>query len=122
MVKISGSKDCGNSPKNQLVEKVAIAIEVGDLSFLKEYLDDEIIWERSDNLLAEGQEVSDHIEQRKNKLSSVTITHVISHGKIGAVNGVSTNNQGEQIHFCHVIAFSSVKFTRISRLCSYGRP
>ncbi|QKX16251.1 nuclear transport factor 2 family protein [Microbulbifer sp. YPW1] len=121
MVKINGSKDCGNSPKNQLVEKVAIAIETGDLQFLDEYLEDGIIWELPDNSVAEAKDFAGHIKKRKNAIFSITITHVMSHGKIGSANGISTNKQGKQLHFCHVFEFASVKFSKIRRVSSYGK-
>jgi len=32
MVEITGSRDCGNSPKNQFAQDVAIALETGQVA------------------------------------------------------------------------------------------
>ena len=46
MVKIKEAEDCGNSPKNRLVQDVAVAFETGDLS--DDIFDDALEWRRND--------------------------------------------------------------------------
>lgn len=121
MIDSNGSKDCGNSPKNTLLEKVAVALEVGDTEFLSEYLADGAIWELSDKRVAVGKDIGRVFNESDAEAVFVSIDHVMSHGKVGAVNGFSQNNKGKKVDFCHVIEFSSVKFTKISRLLSYSK-
>lgn len=47
MVEITHSKDCGNSPKNQFAEQIAIAAELRDGEFLAGALAPEAEWERA---------------------------------------------------------------------------
>lgn len=121
MVEITGSKDCGNSPKNTLVERVAVALETGDQAFLGEYLAEGAVWETSDGRMVEGDGIVGVASERAATVASVSIDHVISHGKIGSANGTCRDSRGRQAHFCHVVEFSNVKFTRIRRICSYRR-
>ena len=44
MTTVIPSGDCGNSPKNQFVEKVTIALATQDLAFLLDAIADNIQW------------------------------------------------------------------------------
>lgn len=41
MTKLNRSSDCGNSPKNKVVEDIGIALERGDTEFLSSIIDSE---------------------------------------------------------------------------------
>ena len=121
MVEIIGSKDCGNSPKNKRVEEIAIALETGNLTFLKELLTEESTWELSDKGVAEGEDILNHVQSRRKNITSITIDHAISHGKVGTANGSGQNKKGQVTGFSHVIEFTSAKYTKIHRICSYQK-
>ncbi|WP_193164865.1 nuclear transport factor 2-like protein [Microbulbifer hainanensis] len=121
MVEIFGSRDCGNSPKNKFIEKIGIALEVGDPEFFGEVLSEGVVWELDDGSVAEGEYISRRIKQIKNGITSINIDHVTSHGKVGSINGYVRDRKGKKTHFCHVIEFTSVKCSKINRVCSYGK-
>ncbi|WP_158681687.1 nuclear transport factor 2 family protein [Microbulbifer pacificus] len=121
MVEIKGSKDCGNSPKNQFVEKIVIALETGDFGFLDEVLSESAVWELADRSVTEGDNLRAHIQSCGKYVTLVKIDHVISHGKSGSVNGYVQDKKGKVFHFCHFIEFTSAKCVKINRVCSYGK-
>ncbi len=53
MTQIQGSKDCGNSPKNQFVQDVAVAIECGDI--MPEAFSEDVTWEQPATQLMSGK-------------------------------------------------------------------
>ncbi len=118
MTKLNRSADCGNSPKNKMVEDIGIALEMCDTESLSTILDSEALWESSSSIKTHSEEILNALSTQ-GKPSSLTIDHVISHGKVGAVNGRAERSKGEQ-RFCHVIEFTSTKYNRVKRIESYG--
>jgi hypothetical protein len=118
MLQLSRSKDCGNSPKNKMVENIAIALEARDIDFLTSMLDTETEWNYVAGTATTAAAILVQVGEL-DKPSSLTVDHVISHGKVGAVNGYARKGKSEQ-RFCHVIEFTSVKCNRIRRIESYG--
>jgi hypothetical protein len=51
--------------------------------------------------------------------TSLTIEHVISHGRAGAVNGYAEFGRKRRA-FCHVFEFSSAKGDRIKAITTYS--
>ena len=118
MTTINGSKDCGNSPKNSFVEKIAIALttgraEEGDFS-------KDVIWEGSLGETVEGRPALFQAVASQPKPDIVTIEHAISHGRAGAASGRLTLVNGEVRRFCHVLEFTSVKANCISTIKSFA--
>lgn len=118
MTTINGSKDCGNSPKNSFVEKIAIALttgraEEGDFS-------EDVIWEGSLVETVEGRPALFQALANQPKPDTVTIEHAISHGKTGAANGQLMFANGDVRRFCHVLEFTSVKASCISMIKSFA--
>ena len=121
MSRVNRSKDCGNSPKNTFAQDVAIAIEKGDFKAL-----DRILAEDATCSLVDGTEVSrseflDSLKTSRSKPATINIDRVVTHGKAGAVDGVSKVGSAQR-GFCHVIHFANAKGDRISRISSYGKP
>lgn len=118
MTKLNRSADCGNSPKNKMVEDIGIALEVRDTEFLSSVLDSEAVWSCSSSIATTTEKIL-HTLSSLDKPAALTIDHVMSHGKVGAVNGFAEGRKGEQ-RFCHVIEFTSTKCNRVKRIESYG--
>ncbi|ALS99894.1 nuclear transport factor 2 family protein [Lacimicrobium alkaliphilum] len=118
MSQVSRSADCGNSPKNKMVEDIAIALETRDTDFLRSILDPEVMWNYVGGTVTTSAAILVQVGEL-DKPTSLTVDHVISHGKTGAVNGYTRKGKSEQ-RFCHVIEFTSVKCNRIRRIESYG--
>jgi hypothetical protein len=122
MTQIYPSEDCGNSPKNQFVEKLSIALAIGDLPEVLERVTETVQWKLAGEATRQGKEaVRQAIAQRaaQSPLSELTILHVATHGKIGAVNGTFRQQDGTSYDFCHVYEFSSAKATHVQTITSY---
>jgi hypothetical protein len=58
---------------------------------------------------------------REDPATNVTIDHVVSHGKAGAVDGMIAFGRKRRA-FCHVFEFGSAKGTHVNRIISYAIP
>jgi hypothetical protein len=115
---IQGSKDCGNSPKNQFVQDVSVALEGGDA--LSKAFSEDVTWEQPATQLISGKNaLTDYLASRP-KPASITVLHAISHGKVGAANGEVILANGQTRRFCHVFAFTNTKANCISAIKSYS--
>ncbi|WP_340159570.1 hypothetical protein [uncultured Hoeflea sp.] len=118
MTRIRGSEDCGNSPKNSLVEKIAIALETGQVEAGD--FSEGVVWERGQVDVVNGRQAVTEALASNHKPDSLTIEHAISHGKTGAASGHVTFANGETRRFCHVLEFTSVKANCLSMIWSYA--
>ena len=121
MTKIIKSDDCGNSPKNLLVEGISIALTLGDGKSLSGTITDDIRWSMIGSHELQGKEsFNARLEQVTNdKVTEIVIQHVATHGKAGAVNGTKKLKSGKAYAFCDVYEFSGVKGTHIQDITSY---
>lgn len=118
MSRVNRSADCGNSPKNKMTEDIAVALEIRNIEFLATILDSEATWNYVGGSVTTAENILDHVSAL-NKPTSLTIDRVMSHGKVGAVNGETKQGKKPQ-RFCHVIEFTSVKCNKVFRIESYG--
>jgi hypothetical protein len=118
MARLNRSTDCGNSPKNKMVEDIGIALEMRDCEYLSTILDSGAVWSYSRSMMTTAEQILDALITQ-DKPAALTICHALCHGKVGAVNGYSERSKSEQ-HFCHVIEFTSTKCNRVKRIDSYG--
>lgn len=118
MARLNRSADCGNSPKNRMVEDIGIALEMRDTEFLSSILDSGAVWSYSSSIKTAAEKILDTLSTQE-KPAVLTIDHVMSHGKVGAVNGHAEHGKGGQ-RFCHIIEFTSAKCSRVKRIESYG--
>ncbi|RUO26528.1 hypothetical protein CWE09_07420 [Aliidiomarina minuta] len=100
-----------------MVENIAVAMEAKDTEFLSDVLDPETVWNDGIASLTSAEQILSQVSSRSGP-DTVTIDHAMSHGKVGAVNGISINGEIEQ-RFCYVIEFTSTKCNRVRRLESY---
>lgn len=118
MINVIRSTSCGNSPKNKMVEDIAVAIEVKDAEFLATVLDADAVW-NCDNGATMSSEASLALLHSSDTRGDITIDCVMSHGKVGAANGIASRSKTAK-RFCHVIEFTSVKCNRVRRIESYN--
>ena len=102
MTKLRRSGDCGNSPKNLFAEDFAIALFTGDREALG-------------RTAAEGLDLGKLPEPPV----EMSIDHVVTHGKAGAVNGTLVAKDGGSEGFCLVLTFASAKADRVSKVQRY---
>jgi hypothetical protein len=116
--RIVPSADCGNSPKNTLLQDIAIAFAKRDAEFLLGRVTDDIRWEVVGGRVVEGREAFARALQTLGSVTQLTIDHVMSHGRVGAVNGLATHRDGAR-EFCDVYEFANAKAERIKSIKSY---
>jgi hypothetical protein len=121
MPKIIKSKDCGNSPRNLLVQSLAIAIERANASAFARCVTDDVIWALPGRRSFAGKAAClAYLKSRRQDAPKlVTVRRALSHGRAGAADGTLTDESGLTHGFCHVINFSTVKGDRISAISSY---
>lgn len=124
MTRIIVSKDCGNSPKNNLIQHFTVAFAKRDAKFILDTVTDAIRWNIVGGRSIEGKaNLAVFLGQLKNdRVSLLTIHHIASHGKAGAVDGTQKSAAGELLAFCNVYEFGNTKGTLISEVTSYVIP
>ena len=58
-------------------------------------------------------------QMKKEKVDELTILHIATHGKAGAVDGSTKFNHGNTHAFCDVYEFSNSKGTSVREITSY---
>ncbi len=121
MTDVIRSGDCGNSPKNILVESLSIALATGDIAGVGAATVGDVQWRIVGNEpVAGAAEVAEALRAEiRRKPRRVVIGHVMTHGRAGAVNGTVEFAGGKHREFCDVFEFSSAKGTHVSRITSY---
>jgi hypothetical protein len=87
MTKIIISEDCGNSPKNIFVQDITIAFAKGDSKFIAGKVTDDFRWNIIGDQLIEGKDrIAEALDEiKKDSVEVLTIRHIATHGKAGAV-------------------------------------
>jgi hypothetical protein len=112
MTRITRSADCGNSPKNLAFENLAVALEAG--TWGTDGPAGDIAWNRADGSRVTG---SDAIAAASaGSPDEIRIDHVVSHGRIGAVSGVT---DGEA--FAHIFEYTSAGMKQLARIDSFRK-
>ena len=121
MTKVIISEDCGNSPKNIFIQELTIAFAKGELKFLLKSISDEIRWNRVGDQVIEGKDrFAEELEERKKEaVAELSIHHIATHGKAGAVDGILKFNNGKTWAFCDVYEFGNSKGTNVAKIISY---
>ena len=121
MSRVNRSNDCGNSPKNMFAQEIAIAIEKGDAAFLGEALVEDATCSLADGAEVSRDEFLNGLKSGRTKPTTISVDRVVTHGKAGAVDGVSKMDRTVR-RFCHVIHFANAKGDRVNCISSYGKP
>ena len=121
MTRVIVGKDCGNSPKNLFLQQLTIAFAQGGTGFILSSVAEDIRWNLVGERLVQGKaDFAQALEQAaKAQVAELTIDHVVTHGKAGAVNGTLTMENGETRAFCDVYEFTGAKGTIVSEITSY---
>ena len=121
MTKVILSEDCGNSPKNIFLKDLTIAFAKGDIKYLLGKVTDDIRWNIISDRLIQGKEnFSEALEKMKSDMATeLTIHHIATHGKAGAVNGVKKLKSGKSLAFCDVYEFKDAKGSSVKEITSY---
>src|SRR5258706_16008652 len=114
MTQVNIAEDCGNSPKNMFIQKLTIAFAKADAKFILSSVTEDIHWHIVGQKTIEGKtEFAKALEQRaKDKALELSIRHVMTHGKAGAVNGVLKFKSGSSPRVFYRVGFQRGKSTR----------
>jgi hypothetical protein len=119
MTAIQRSADCGNSPKNSLLEELTIALETADVPVINTLVTGQIVWNRIGQASIAGIDAIRDALDPTPKLDEISILHVVSHGRAGAVNGTTRSAAGE-VAFCHMFEFTNTKGDKVRSIDSYS--
>lgn len=121
MPKIIIGKDCGNSPKNILLKDMVVAIIKGNSKFFLATVSEDIRWDIVGNPLLQGKDdVARALERMKgDKNTTLTIRHIATHGKAGAVDGTIKLSNGKTLEFCDVFEFKNSMGKSVREITSY---
>lgn len=118
--KITTSGQCKNSPKNQALESIALALLTADGSEVSNWLCGDTHWYLETGELLIGEKILPHLNGH-NVPETIEVTHVITHGKSGAVNTLLVSKAGK-FRRCDLIEFSTVKMNKIAKIMTYISP
>ena len=121
MTRVITSEDCGNSPKNIFVQDLTIALAKRDSKFILGNVTDDIRWNIVGDKLIKGKDsFAKALEKIKSdKAVQLTVHHVATHGKAGAVNGTTKMKDGKTRAFCDVYEFSNSKGNTVKEITTY---
>jgi hypothetical protein len=121
MTKVNVSEDCGNSPKNVFVQELTIAFAKGDTKFIRNHVTDDVRWNIvGDKTIAGKDRFAEALEEeKKDQALELTVRHITTHGKTGAVDGQIQLKHGKTYAFCEIYEFSNTKGDRVKEITSY---
>jgi hypothetical protein len=120
VTKVVRSRDCGNSPKNALLEKATIALATRDAKALATLATDDVRWRVIGADVVGGRDaIAAALGARRNDVAKLEIYRVMSHGRVGAVNGTAMRKDGTIVEFCHVYEFGSAKGSDVQSITTY---
>lgn len=121
MTKVVMGEDCGNSPKNIFVTKMITAFAKGDVKFLLGHVTEDVRWIIVGQRVIEGKDAFAKAlkEMKAEKVATLTVKHVATHGKAGAVDGTMTFANGKTRAFCDVYEFGNAKGENVKEITSY---
>lgn len=121
MTQITKSEDCRNSPKNAFMQEVTIGLFVGDKGEFRAALADDVVLRLGDRPSVIGADLVETLAEKRlrERFDAIVIHHAITHGRVGAANGVATKGATET-PFAVVAEFATLKADRIAALNLYG--
>ena len=118
-MKVIRSLDCGNSPKQKLLEDMSVAFAGADAGLIDSLAVPELVWLHVGKKPVEGQDAVLSAIQKSGPATEVAIERVVSHGRSGAVNGIITRG-GKRTAFCHMFEFNNTKCTHVKSISTYS--
>lgn len=121
MTTVQRSNDCKNSPKNAAAEELVVLLLTAALEPLSQRLTDDAILEIVGKSSAQGLEAILELvgSEQEPDLTALRIDHALTHGKVGAVNGVLTTQDGTDRGFCAILEFATTKAERVQQIKFY---
>ena len=118
-MKVIRSSDCGNSPKQKLLEDMSVALAGADAGLIDSLAVPELVWLHIGKKPVEGQDAMLSAIRESGPATEVAIERVVSHGRAGAVNGIITRGS-KRTAFCHMFEFNNTKGTHVKSISTYS--
>ena len=118
-MKVIRSSDCGNSPKQKLLEDMSVAFAGADAGLIDSLAVPKLVWLHVGKKPVEGQDAVLSAIRKSGPATEVAIERVVSHGRAGAVNGIITRG-GKRTAFCHMFEFNNTKCTHVKSISTYS--
>ena len=118
-MKVIRSSDCGNSPKQKLLEDMSVALAGADARLIDSLTVPELVWLHVGGNPVEGQDAVLSAIRKSGPATEVAIERVVSHGRAGAVNGIITRDD-KRTAFCHMFEFNNTKGTHVKWISTYS--
>jgi hypothetical protein len=119
MTRFQLSEDCGNSPKNQLLQALTFAIARADAEQIVGFITKDIQWSPVGRKSISGAKSVSRALMRLGPATSLKIRHVVSHGRSGAVDGIVAFGKKRRA-YCHFFEFGNAKGTNVSGMTTYS--
>jgi hypothetical protein len=119
VTKLELSADCGNSPKNQLLQELTVAIARADAERILELVTKDVRWTPVGRKPVAGARSVSRALVRLGPATSLEVGHVVSHGRSGAVDGIVAFGKKKR-SFCHVFEFGSAKGADVEAITTYS--
>ncbi|THD75857.1 nuclear transport factor 2 family protein [Thalassobius vesicularis] len=117
MTQVIRSSDCENSPRNQRVEQIALALlGAGDLP--DSVLSEGAVWDRNGGAIS-GRAAIQTLRATLPRCEEIRVDQVVSHGKAGTASGTLRRPGQRDRLFCHVIRFTSTAASEIAQIVSF---
>lgn len=119
-LQISYLENCGNAPRQQIIQDVIVALHSKDLDFLRLWLSEDVAWEIVGFGTLHGIDALCEWVQTSTQTTSLEFTSVLTHGREGSTDGSVTNDPKISVAFSHVLRFTGAsKTARIASARSY---
>lgn len=112
-------ENCGNSPKNQRLQEFVVASARADADRVLGFLAENVTWQHVGRQPVTGVQAVTRALVRLGPAASLQVSHVVSHGRNGAVDGVVAWGNKHRA-FCHVIEFGDARGTKVSSIMTYS--
>ena len=120
MTKINIKADCGNSPRKEFLKDLNVAFAKGNVDFIVEHANDDIVWTIYGDKKIEGKEAfSREVHAMKQYTADeMTLNTIVTHGRDAAANG-EMRMGGNTYAFCDVYKFTSTTSMVLKEMQSY---
>lgn len=110
---------CGNSPKARTVQELVTGIALADAAMISPLLAADVLWQPVGGKTITGAPAVSRALVRHGPATSLTIEHIVVHGRSGAADGFSTYGRKRRAFYI-VVDFTNTKGETIGRIRSFS--
>ncbi|WP_088809748.1 MULTISPECIES: DNA-binding protein [Listeria] len=113
--------DCDNAPKRRIMRDYTIATAKADRKTLEALLVENFVWSVPGEFEIRGRtNFMNELFSHSEPIKSLELETIVSHGKLGSLNGTMIQKNGQHVYFADVFEFENhKKEARICKIISY---